>query len=142
MHWLIVALLLAACEGPMGPQGEQGPMGRTGPSGPSGPSGPKGPVGERGPGSVQVYNYTFNEREFVEEDKSYYILDRAIKPPVSIWVQQYFSNTGDLYYTEFDEWKEHGIYPYWQVLENGLRFIDPYDELKGVTIIIFIYDWE
>ncbi|MBK8247924.1 MAG: hypothetical protein IPK85_11075 [Gemmatimonadetes bacterium] len=58
------ALLVTACEGPMGPAGPAGPAGptgaqgptgatgttgATGPTGPQGPSGPQGPTGPTGP---------------------------------------------------------------------------------------------
>ena len=44
-----VALLLAACAGPEGPQGPPGPEGPEGPPGPEGPEGPPGPEGPEGP---------------------------------------------------------------------------------------------
>ena len=48
---ILLTLLLAGCEGPVGPQGsmgEQGPEGPLGPQGPMGEQGPQGPLGETG----------------------------------------------------------------------------------------------
>lgn len=36
-RWLALCMMLAACEGPMGPAGEQGPVGPPGPQGAQGP---------------------------------------------------------------------------------------------------------
>jgi hypothetical protein len=41
----LVALTVAACEGPVGPAGPAGPGGTAGPAGPQGPAGPAGPAG-------------------------------------------------------------------------------------------------
>ena len=58
----VVALLLAACTGPIGPDGASGaagssgsagPEGSQGPVGPSGPNGVQGPVGPSGPAGAQ-----------------------------------------------------------------------------------------
>jgi len=49
---VVTALVLAACEGPKGPQGAPGPAGPTGAAGPAGAAGAagaRGPAGERGP---------------------------------------------------------------------------------------------
>ena len=47
-----ILMLMAACEGPMGPAGPPGPRGQQGPAGQdgmTGPQGPQGPAGARGP---------------------------------------------------------------------------------------------
>lgn len=46
---LLLAMLLASCEGPAGPAGPMGPQGPTGPQGPAGPAGPQGIQGLPGP---------------------------------------------------------------------------------------------
>lgn len=46
---VVLALALAACAGPEGPQGPAGPAGPQGPAGPEGPAGSAGPAGEQGP---------------------------------------------------------------------------------------------
>ncbi|MEO1595078.1 MAG: hypothetical protein AAFS02_07505 [Pseudomonadota bacterium] len=43
---LVVALVLAGCEGDTGPAGPAGPTGSPGPTGPVGPIGPAGPPGQ------------------------------------------------------------------------------------------------
>lgn len=61
--FIITAILVMACEGPMGPQGipgrdgydgrdgQNGYNGQDGPQGPMGPEGPQGPMGPQGPSS-------------------------------------------------------------------------------------------
>ncbi len=46
---VIIAVVLAGCTGPQGPEGPAGPPGPQGPAGPPGPEGPAGPPGPQGP---------------------------------------------------------------------------------------------
>ena len=50
----VLALLLVACEGPVGPQGEAGEQGPAGPQGEAGEQGPAGPQGEPAIDTVYV----------------------------------------------------------------------------------------
>jgi hypothetical protein len=45
---LLLSFVLAACEGPVGPQGPEGKQGAEGPEGKPGPAGAKGDRGEKG----------------------------------------------------------------------------------------------
>ena len=56
-------LVLAACEGPMGPVGPQGPAGPAGPQGPQGVQGPAGPTGPQGPAGPQGPSGVVNRSE-------------------------------------------------------------------------------
>jgi hypothetical protein len=47
-RWLALALIAAACEGPMGPKGAAGSPGEAGPPGPPGPQGPAGEAADAG----------------------------------------------------------------------------------------------
>lgn len=58
LNVLLAVVILAACEGPVGPHGDQGPRGEQGPPGVEGPPGEQGPKGDPGPGEVLVATYS------------------------------------------------------------------------------------
>ena len=132
----IFALALIACEGPAG---ERGPTGTTGPTG---ERGPRGPSGESAAHIVIEHTFHGETDGWDEEWKSYTISDARFRPNMGhllqVWIKQFYTNTGGLYYEDFSEWKEGGAFPVYQVGANFIRFYDPNQRLEGNTALIVI----
>lgn len=127
---LSLALGLAGCEGPVGPEGPQGDRGLRGPS-----------------ASIELalIERTLRDNEYSEEDQSYYVTSPRIQPEtvLEVYVKRHFSNTGEAYYTPFDQEVVIERYSQWvtyQVLEGQIRFFDPDKELTNETVAIAVLE--
>jgi len=58
MRWVIIAVALVACEGPMGPTGPRGPPGTQGVAGPAGEPGVDGGDGKDGASGIGIVSTT------------------------------------------------------------------------------------
>ena len=129
----MLAFGLVACEGPAGPMGPVGPRGETG---------AQGPQGRSGIAAFTLIEETLDDDEWNVEFNSYYLNDSRIQPitVAGVYVKQFYTNTGDPYYTPFSEWvKENtSVIVLYQVLSGGIRFFDPSERLEHEIVVIAV----
>jgi hypothetical protein len=112
-------------------------------AGEDGSPGPTGPTGPSGRTNISLIEVTIKTSDRDTEFSSYYIDDRRINidSVIGVYIKQFFTNTGDPYYTPFKNWADSQRLTdslIMQIIQGRIRLFDPDNDLNQEIIVVAI----